>query len=68
MEEFGKLYVFVADDDGDFIKRYIETGNSDGEMTMLTAGLSENERIVATGTYRVKLSQMVTSAPDAHNH
>jgi multidrug efflux pump subunit AcrA (membrane-fusion protein) len=68
MEEFGKLYVFVAHDDGDFTKRYIETGNSDGEMTMVSAGLSENETVVATGTYRVKLSQTVTSAPDPHNH
>jgi RND family efflux transporter MFP subunit len=68
MEEFGKLYVFVAHDDGDFIKRYIETGNSDGEKTMVSAGLSENETVVATGTYRVKLSQTVTVAPDPHNH
>ena len=68
MEEFGKLYVFVAHDDGDFIKRYIETGNSDGEKTMVSAGLSENETVVATGTYRVKLSQTVTAAPDPHNH
>ncbi len=63
MEEFGKLYVFVADDDGDFIKRYIKAGYSDGEKTMILSGLSENEKIVATGAYRIKLSQMATSAP-----
>jgi len=66
MEEFGKLYVFVADD-GDFIKRYIKAGYSDGENTMIRSGLSENEKIVATGAYRIKLSQMGTSAPP-HNH
>ena len=51
MEEFGKLYVFVADDDGDFIKRYIRAGNTDGENTMVLSGLAENEKIVATGAY-----------------
>ncbi|HEX2969806.1 MAG TPA: efflux RND transporter periplasmic adaptor subunit [Bacteroidales bacterium] len=67
MEEFGKIYVFVADDDGDFLKRYIETGNTDNRNTLVKSGLSEGERVVATGTYTVKLSQMTTSAP-AHNH
>jgi|OpeIllAssembly_1097287.scaffolds.fasta_scaffold72966_2 RND family efflux transporter MFP subunit len=67
IEEFGKLYVFVADDDGDFIKRYVKAGYSDGEKTMIISGLDENEKIVATGAYRIKLSQMTTSAP-AHNH
>lgn len=67
MEEFGKIFVFVAHDDGDFMKRYIEVGNSDGESTHVISGLDEHEKIVATGAYRVKLSQMTTTAP-AHNH
>ena len=69
MEEFGKLYVFVAHDHGDFVKRYVSTGNSDGENTMILSGLSENEKIVATGAYHIKLSSMTTSAPaHSHNH
>ena len=67
MEEFGKLYVFVADDDGDFIKRYIKAGYTDGENTLVLSGLAENEKIVATGASMIKLSLMSTSAP-AHNH
>lgn len=67
MEEFGKMYVFIADDDGDFLKRYVQTGYSDGVKTLVLSGLEENEKIVATGTYRVKLSMMTSSAP-AHNH
>ena len=67
IEEFGKLYVFVADDDGDFIKRYIQTGYTDGENTLVLSGLAENEKIVATGASLIKLSLMSTSAP-AHNH
>jgi cobalt-zinc-cadmium efflux system membrane fusion protein len=69
MEEFGKLYVFVEDEDGDFLKRYIKAGNNDGEYTEVTEGLSENEAIVATGAYNIKLSQMSGSAPaHSHNH
>lgn len=69
MEEYGKLYVFVEDEDGDFIKRYISAGNSDGEFTEVIEGLSENETIVATGAYNIKLSQMTGTAPaHSHNH
>ncbi len=69
MEEFGKLYVFVEDEDGDYLKRYVKTGNNDGESTEVTEGLSENETIVATGAYNIKLSQMSGSAPaHSHNH
>ena len=67
MEEFGKFYVFVAHDDGDFVKRFISTGYSDGESTVVMDGLYENEKIVSEGAYLIKLSQMTTVAP-AHNH
>ena len=67
MEEFGKLYVFVAHEDGDFVKRFITAGYSDGENTVVTEGLSENEKIVSEGAYLIKLSQMPSAAP-AHNH
>jgi len=67
MEEFGKLYVFVAHEDRDFKKRFITAGYSDGENTVVLDGLSENEKIVSEGAYLIKLSQMSTTAP-AHNH
>ncbi|MFZ0280384.1 MAG: efflux RND transporter periplasmic adaptor subunit, partial [Bacteroidales bacterium] len=69
LEEFGKLYVFVEDEDGDFLKRYVVTGSNNGEFTEVTGGLAENESIVATGAYNIKLSQMSGSAPaHTHNH
>lgn len=67
MEEYGKLYVYVEDFDGDFHKRYITPGPGNGESTQILNGLEENETIVVTGTYQIKLSGMSTSAP-AHNH
>jgi hypothetical protein len=54
---------------GDYLKRYVKTGNNDGESTEVTEGLSENETIVATGAYNIRLSQMSGSAPaHSHNH
>ena len=67
LEEYGKLYVYVEDFDGDFLKRYITPGFSNGEYTQVLKGLTDDEIIIATGAYNVKLSQMSTSAP-AHNH
>jgi RND family efflux transporter MFP subunit len=66
MEEYGKMYVFVAESDN-FIKRYIETGYTDGERTMVYSGLTGNETIVGEGTYHVKLMTTVTTSP-SHNH
>ncbi len=69
MEEFGKLYVYVMDEDGEFRRRYILAGATDGERTEVVHGLNENETIAATGTYSIKLSQMGGSSPaHSHNH
>lgn len=69
MEEFGRFYVFVKDDDGDFVKRYIKTGYGDGERTLVTEGLKEKEVIAAEGGYQIKLRQMAGTAPaHTHNH
>jgi multidrug efflux pump subunit AcrA (membrane-fusion protein) len=69
MEEYGKIYVFTEDDDGEFIKKYISTGHTNGEFTEVTGGLEENESIVATGAYYIKLSLTNIGAPEhTHNH
>jgi len=67
MEEYGKLYVFIEDEDGDFLKRYITAGSGNGESTEVIDGLAEYDVIVATGTYNIKLSLM-SSSPSGHNH
>lgn len=69
MEEYGKYYLFIRHEDGDFLKRYIKTGFNNGESTQVLEGLSENEVVVSSGAYQVKLSQMSSSAPaHSHNH
>lgn len=69
MEEFGKTYVFVEDTEGSFVKRYIKTGSGDGEFTEVVEGLHENETIVATGAYNIKLALTTSTMPaQSHNH
>lgn len=69
MEEFGRYYVFIRDEDGDFLKRYIRKGPGDGERTLVTEGLAEGDIFVSGGAYQVKLKQMQGSVPaHVHNH
>jgi cobalt-zinc-cadmium efflux system membrane fusion protein len=69
MEEFGKTYVFIEAAEGSFVKRYISTGFGDGESTEVVDGLLENETIVATGAYNIKLATINATMPaHSHNH
>jgi RND family efflux transporter MFP subunit len=68
LEEFGRYYVFVEDEDHHFIKRFITRGMTNGIDTEVLSGLSENEVVVATGAFAIKMSQMTTSIPHSHSH
>ncbi|MCK4698792.1 MAG: efflux RND transporter periplasmic adaptor subunit, partial [Bacteroidales bacterium] len=68
MEEQGKIYVFLHHEDGDYEKRYVELGADDGEFVHIPAGLEENQMVVVTGAYHVKLATMSTDLPDTHSH
>lgn len=68
LEEFGKYFVYVEEGDHQFVKRYVVKGLTDGERTEILSGLTENETVVATGAYAIKMSLMSTSAPDTHKH
>lgn len=68
LEEYGKYFVFVEEEEHHFVKRYITRGMTDGASTEILNGLAENEIVVATGAYAIKMSQMSTTAPDTHKH
>jgi RND family efflux transporter MFP subunit len=68
LEEFGKFFVYVEDANHHFVKRYISRGMTNGTDTEVVEGLAENEIVVATGAYAIKMSQMSTTAPDTHKH
>jgi len=69
MEEYGKLYVFVEDEQGSFNKRYITAGNRNFHFTEVLSGLTEGETIVSEGAYNIKLAGMTGTVPGhSHNH
>ncbi len=68
MEEQGKIYVFLQHEDGDYEKRYVESGADDGKFVHILAGLEESHMVVVTGAYHVKLASMSTDLPDTHSH
>lgn len=69
MEDQGVRYVFVQDADGDFLRREVVLGGSDGERICVRKGLSEGETIVTEGAVNVKLAGTVsTPAGHSHNH
>ena len=67
VEDQGVHYVYVQDEDGDFLKREVSLGGSDGERVCVEKGLSEGEVIVVDGAIHVKLAGTV-SAPVGHTH
>ncbi len=68
MEEYGKIYVFRAEEDS-FEKRYIKCGKTDGYVTHVLEGLAEGDEIVTEGTYRVRLMLQGSDIPEhSHNH
>ena len=69
VEDQGVHYVFVQDTDGDFLRREVVLGGSDGERICIMKGLSEGETIVTEGAIDVKLAGTVsTPAGHSHNH
>ncbi|MBA7587294.1 Multidrug resistance protein MdtA [subsurface metagenome] len=68
MEEQGKIHVFIHHEDGEYEKRYVELGADDGEFVQILAGLEENQMVVVTGAYHIKLATISTDLPDTHSH
>ncbi len=66
IEEQGKFYVFVEEDEA-YHKTAIKKGISDGFNVVVESGLHEGDRVVVEGAYEVKLASMSSSLP-AHSH
>ena len=67
VEDQGVHYVFVLDDDGDFLKREVSLGISDGERVPVFKGLEAGDVVVVKGAVHVKLAG-VTAVPAGHTH
>ena len=67
VEDQGVRYVFVRSEDGDFVRREVSIGESDGVRVPVRSGLEAGEAVVVEGAVHVKLAG-VTSTPAGHTH
>lgn len=68
LEEFGNYYVYEEVHEGEFEKRYIKKGMSNGSETQVLEGIRAGSNIVVEGAYQVKLAQMKTLPAHDHAH
>ncbi len=66
LEEMGSYYVFV-ENSGNFQKRYVRLGGSDGKNVEIVSGLFSGEHLVTANAFRIKLAMLSSSLP-AHTH
>lgn len=67
MEEQGTLYVYVQISGERFVRREVTLGANDGLQAQVLSGVSEGERVVSLGAYRIRLSSVSGELP-AHGH
>ena len=57
VEEMGNYFLFVKVHDGEYEKRMVTLGTTDGLRTEITSGLEADEVVVTTGASMVRLAQ-----------
>lgn len=68
MEDQGHYYVFIQHAEGEYEKREIQTGDSDGIRILLKQGIKVGEKIVVGGAYAVKLASQAGTNQETHQH
>ncbi|MFZ5432812.1 MAG: efflux RND transporter periplasmic adaptor subunit [Calditrichota bacterium] len=66
VDEDGIPIVIVQAGPQDFRKAILETGAKEEHDIEVTAGLTEGERVVTKGAYKIKLAAIQTGGTDAH--
>lgn len=59
------IFTWVVKGDGTVEARPVKAGPTTGDQTVITAGLSEGERIVVNGQYKLRVGARVTSNEEA---
>ena len=65
VEEMGSYFLFVKVHEGEYEKRLVTLGSTDGLRTEVTSGLQAGEVVVAKGASMVRLAQN-SAALDPH--
>lgn len=68
LEIQGNKYVYAYDGDHGYEKILVKTGASDGDRVEIIQGLEEGERIVSKGASVIRMAEVSSIAPPAHNH
>lgn len=68
LEEDGLPVAYVQLGGESFERRVLELGPSDGEWTLVRAGVAAGERVVTEGAYQVKLASLATGEVADHGH
>lgn len=68
IEEQGHFFVFVQlEHEGEYIKKEVQIGASDGTHRQILRGINEGQKVVTGGAYSLKLASMSGSMPE-HDH
>jgi len=70
IEEQGHFFVYVRHEhEGEYIKREVMIGASDGINRQILKGLNVGEKVVTRGAYAVKLASLSNAMPEhSHSH
>ncbi|MFA8451615.1 MAG: efflux RND transporter periplasmic adaptor subunit [Bacteroidales bacterium] len=68
IEEMGHHYVYIRLDNGNFKRKEVIIGDTDGKYTRILKGLKGNERVVYRGAFQVKMASMSSAIPHGHAH
>ena len=66
-EEEGLYFAYIQMDKEGYVKREVQLGASDGNLTEILSGIKAGDRVVVSGAYQLKLAS-ATSAIPAHSH
>jgi multidrug efflux pump subunit AcrA (membrane-fusion protein) len=67
-DEDGLFVAYVQIGGETFERRAVRVGPSDGEWTLVEAGIRRGERVVTLGAYQVKLASLNTAELSDHGH
>ena len=59
------LFTWVVTANNTAVVRPIQVGPTTGDLTIITSGLEENERVVTDGQYKLQVNSPVTVSPPA---
>ncbi len=62
MDTGKKKLVFVKDDDGSILPRYVQTGFRSGDLIAINSGIEEGEEVVSFGNFVIDAESQIQSA------